>query len=361
MNVRDEFPALKHWTYLNTATYGQVPRRAVEASARHYARRDELACSDFLTWFDDVDAIRASIARLIHCEAGDIAFFPNAATPLSLLINGIDWKPGDRVLSFENEFPNHPYWGEALAERGVHFDEVPFGEWREALREETRLVMVSTVNYTTGQRAELSELPRQTLLYVDGTQSLGALRFDCSAVQPDMFSVDGYKWLLCPNGAGFAYISPATRQWLKPAVIGWRSDRRWRQVSALHQGKPEFAASAEKYEGAMLPFPVLYAMGATIDWMLELGPAAIEARVLELAAYARRQLESIGASLVPSPLPSAILAARFDGRDPADLVARLKQQRILIAARHGNLRISTHFYNNEEDVDRLIAALRQMI
>lgn len=361
MNMRGEFPALAHWTYLNTATYGQVPKRAVEASSRHYARRDELACSDFLAWFDDADAIRGSIARLIHCEASDIAFFPNAATPLSLLINGVDWKPGDRVLTCENEFPNHPYWGEVLAERGVAFDEVPFGEWRRAVTERTRLVMVSTVNYTTGQRADLASLPKGPLLYVDGTQSLGALRFDCAVVQPDMFAVDGYKWLLCPNGAGFAYISPATRRWLKPAVVGWRSDRRWREVNALHQGKPEFSQSAEKYEGAMIPFPVIYAMGASVDMMLELGPEAIEARVLELAAYTRRQLESLGASLIPSPLPSAILAARFEGCDSAALVARLKQQRILIASRHGNLRISTHFYNNEQDVDRLIAALRQML
>ncbi len=361
MNVRGEFPALERWTYLNTATYGQVPKRAVEASLRHYERRNELACSDFLTWFDDLDGIRASIARLIHCEPSDIAFFPNAATPLSLLINGIDWKPGDRVLTFENEFPNHPYWGEMLAARGVHFDEVPFGEWRAAWRPETRLMMVSTVNYTTGQRADLSALPTGTLLYVDGTQSLGALRFDCAAIKPDMFAVDGYKWLLCPNGAGFAYISPAARKWLQPAVVGWRSDRRWRQVSALHHGKPEFADSAEKYEGAMLPFPVLYAMGASVEMMLELGPEAIEARVLQLADYARGKLESLGAALVPSPLPSAILAARFEGRDAVDLVRRLERQRILIAARHGNLRISTHFYNNEQDVDRLITALRAML
>ncbi len=65
--VRHEFPALAHWTYLNTATFGQLPRRATEAVAAHFAHRDELACGDFLAWYDDADRIRAKIGRLIHC------------------------------------------------------------------------------------------------------------------------------------------------------------------------------------------------------------------------------------------------------------------------------------------------------
>ena len=66
--VRAEFPALANWTFLNTATYGQLPKRAVRATAEHFAHRDALACTDFLGWFDDADAIRQSIARLIQCE-----------------------------------------------------------------------------------------------------------------------------------------------------------------------------------------------------------------------------------------------------------------------------------------------------
>ena len=90
------------------------------------------------------------------------------------------------------------------------------------------------------------------LLYVDGTQSVGALRFDVAAVQPDMLAVDAYKWLLSPNGAAFCYVSPELRQRLEPAVIGWRSHKDWRRPERLHHGEPEFADSAEKYEGGML-------------------------------------------------------------------------------------------------------------
>ena len=75
--VRAEFPALAQWTYLNSATYGQVPRRGVEANARHFAHRDELACSDFLSFYEEAERFRTPIAQLIDAQPDDIAFIPN--------------------------------------------------------------------------------------------------------------------------------------------------------------------------------------------------------------------------------------------------------------------------------------------
>jgi selenocysteine lyase/cysteine desulfurase len=84
-----EFPALANWTFLNTATYGQLPRSAAEAMNRHLARRDELACDDYLAWFDDMNQIRESCAQLLHCVAGEIAFVLNASTGLAALALGV--------------------------------------------------------------------------------------------------------------------------------------------------------------------------------------------------------------------------------------------------------------------------------
>jgi selenocysteine lyase/cysteine desulfurase len=94
--LRAEFPALANWTYLNTATYGQMPRSAADAMSRHLARRDELACGDYLAWFDDMDAIRESCARLVHCKAPDIAFVINASTGLAALVLGFHGSPVTR-------------------------------------------------------------------------------------------------------------------------------------------------------------------------------------------------------------------------------------------------------------------------
>jgi cysteine desulfurase/selenocysteine lyase len=355
--IRAEFPALENWTWLNTATFGQVPLRTRAAVDRHFARRDETACADFLTWFDDMDEIRALIARLINCEADDIAFAMNAASALSLFLRGMDWNEGDRIVTLRDEFPNQYYCASSLADRGVEL--IKMNEIN-SLPERTRAVLVSTVNYSNGYRPDvafISQLARRTgaLLYVDGTQSVGALPFDTAAVKPHMLAVDGYKWLLCPNGATFFYVSPELRRTLQPSVMGWRSDKGWRSVDELQHGAPQTQDAAEKYEGGMLNFPSIYGAGESVRMMLEIGLDRIEQRVLELAGMTSDVLRRSGASVMHGN--THIVAAHWPDRDASALAKKLQSQRIIVAARHGNLRVSPHFYNNEADLERLRTAL----
>lgn len=363
--IRAEFPALAQWTFLNTATFGQMPRCASVAVCRHFERRDQYACADFMRWFDDVDCIRARIAEFINCRAEDIAFVQNASAGLSLLLGGLDWKTGDQIVTLEDEFPNHYYYPSHLQRSGIEFVETSFERFYDCLTPRTRLMAISTVSYTTGFRAPLEEVSeelrrRGILLYLDGTQSLGALQFDVARIRPDMLSVDAYKWLLSPNGASFLYVSPELRERLAPAVIGWRSDRNWRNHENLHHGMPQFAAEAEKYEGGMLPFALLYAMSAVIELMQSIGPERIEQRVLDLAAKTRDVLRNAGGVLLADSSPyfnSPVVTARFEGQDAAAMTRELQSRRVLVAARHGNLRVSPHFYNNEADLESLREAL----
>ncbi len=300
-----------------------------------------------------MDELRGLIAQLIRCDAQDIAFTTNAASALSLFLGGIEWQAGDLIVTLRDEFPNQYYFAASLAERGVALVEMSA---IESLPERTRAVLVSTVNYASGYRpdlARISELTRAAgaLFYVDGTQSVGALRFDVGEIKPDMLAVDGYKWLLCPNGATFFYVSPELRLRLPPSVIGWRSDRGWRSVDALHHGAPKMPDGAERYEGGMLNFPSLYGMRESVRMMLEIGPERIERRVLELAETTAEILRGSGATIVSGN--TNIVAAHWPGRD-ASLIARtMQEERIVVAARHGKLRVSPHFYNSEEDLEKL--------
>jgi cysteine desulfurase / selenocysteine lyase len=185
------------------------------------------------------------------------------------------------------------------------------------------------------------------------------LRFDAAHIQPDMLAVHGYKWLLSPNGAGFFYIAPNLRKRLQPNVVGWRSHRDWRNVDNLHHGAPELMPSAEKYEGGSVSFALLYAMEASLDLMLGIGPDVIEHRVLDLAGKARAMLRELGASVADSASP--IVAARFENRDVSALARALKEQRVLVAARRGHLRVSPHLYNNEQDLEIFERALRTLL
>ncbi len=371
--VRRQFPVLREWVYLNAATFGPVPRCAVEAAERHTCRRDERACLDFICWFDDADRVRALAARLVGAKADDVAFAPNAGAALSWLIQGIGWKPGDRVVALEDEFPNNTYFGHMLASRGAEFVEVPLpgGEFSldrfcSAIDRRTRLVLMSTVNYSTGLRPPIEDIgsflrERGVLFYLDATQSLGALRFDVSAAKAGMVAAHGYKWLLSPAGIGLAYVSPEVREWLAPSVMSWRSHRKWRCVDELHHGAPELPAGAQRYEGGLQNFHGIYALGAVLEMMLKLGPARIERRVQQLVGRTREVLRECGGEMASDRLPhydSPIVAARFPGLDVSRLARRLAQQKIAVAARHGSLRVSPHFFNNEQDLERLRKGLR---
>lgn len=358
--LRSEFPALANWTYLNTATYGQMPRSAANAMCRHLARRNESACGDFIHWFDDMDAIRESCARLLHCEGPDIAFVMNAAAGMSLLVQGLTWQSGDEVLTLADEFPNQLYVSALLERFGARLRAVAWPQFYESVNARTRLAVLSTVNYATGFRPSLEEISaflreRGTLLYVDGSQSVGALQFDIAKVRPSVLCVDAYKWMLSANGAAFLYVDPDLRRRLPSTVVGWRSDRSWRSVDSLNHGDPVFTHTSERYEGGMLPFASLYGMGAVIDLMLQIGPAEIEARVLELAAKARTILSGLGAAVNTDE--SQIVTAILPDKDAGDLARSLKERRILVSARHGRLRISPHFYNDESDLETLRSAL----
>jgi selenocysteine lyase/cysteine desulfurase len=360
-DIRSRYPGLKNWTYFNSATYGLLSENTTAAVNRHFQHRDELACADFLNWFDDIDRTRAKAAALIHAKAEDIAFALNAASPLSLLLGGIRLQPGDRIVTLTNEFPNQIYYAALLKEKGVDFVEVGWPEFFDAIAPQTRAVLMSQVSYTTGFRPPLEQIgpflkQRDILFYVDATQALGALTINVERVQPSMLAVNAYKWLLCPNGAAFFYISPELRQTLQPNIIGWRSHEDWRNVNRLYHGAPVFDESAEKYEGGMPAFPCVYAMDAALSELLEIGPEKIEHRVLGLTATLQERLHEMG-NVNVLHRHSPITAAHFPHIDPAVLVQKLRDQRILASARHGCLRVSVHFYNTEEDIDRLIAAL----
>lgn len=368
--VRSEFPALRNWTFLNTATFGQLPMRAVQAVQRHFSRRDETACGDFLSWFDDHDGLRAKIGRLVNCEPSDVAFLPTASSGLSQLLNGLDWKPGDEIVTLADEFPNQIYHPSTLQQNGVLLREAALACLKESVTDRTRVVLFSTANYVTGLRPPLAGLAdwlhsRDILLALDGTQSVGALRFDWKAAQADFLAVDAYKWMLTPNGVGFTIIAPGLRDRLRPQVVGWRSHKAWRDVAGLHHGAPEFVASAEKYEGGMLPSSLLYALEAVVDMMLELGADEIERRVLGLAERVRACVRDLGGTLLYDQAPgyyqSGIVAARFASVDSTALARALEERRVLTSARHGHLRISTHFYNNQQDIDELKSTLAGLL
>ncbi|MDZ7640314.1 MAG: aminotransferase class V-fold PLP-dependent enzyme [Bryobacterales bacterium] len=368
-SVRAEFPALAHTTWLNSATFGQVPMRAQLAISRHFERRNRLGGRDFLHWFGAADAIRQDVALLFDAKSEDVAFIPHTACALSLFVNGINWRAGDEVVTFEDEFPNQIYAAAMLEDRGVRLVRARPREWQAALSERTRLVAISQTNYSTGVEAPVSEMAatlrqRGTLFYLDGTQTAGVRRFDFGACEPDLYAVNGYKWMNSPPGSAFMLVPARTRAWLAPSTVGWRSHHDWRNVCNLHDGRPTFAEAAERYEGGMLPFMNLFAMQEAVRLVREIGVGEAEARALRLAGLVRDELRAIGAELLGDENPMAnghIVAARLPSADPGSVAREMEKDDVIVSARSGFLRVSPHYYNDEADIERFATALRKAL
>lgn len=373
-SVRALFPVLRTWTHLNSAAFGPSPSTAVEAMNDFLVARDRMASLDFLEWFDRLDRIRGKVGQLIGANASDIAFCPNASTGLSWLLRGIDWRPEDEVVALDHEFPNNLYAPALLDAKGVRFRPLPAPVGRfepdrvvDAIRPRTRLVILSSVNYSNGIRTPLESLSwelrrKGVMLCVDATQSVGVLRLDLRKIPADYLVVHGYKWLMTPPGTGFVYIPARTRRWLRPSVVSWRSHKTWRQFEQLHEGRPEPPEEAAAFEGGVQGFAQLFAMEACIDLILTCGPQAVEERVLRLAAACRRILQAHGG--VPliqaeEPCESPIVAARFPGRDSSSLKQQLFVKRVAVSVRQGGLRVSPHLFNNDDDLERMSDALKQ--
>ncbi len=373
--VRKEFPVLADWVYLNAATFGPVPKRAVFAAQRQLERRNLGPCLDFLNWYDEADLVRASAAGLIGAQAADIGFIPSAGIGLSWILNGIDWRPGDRIVGLEDEFPNNIYGPLMLERQGVEFVAAPGGDefsidhLLSAIDDRTRLVLLSLLNYSTGLKPPIAEIAAAAkkkggMVCLDATQGMGSIEVNVDSLGVDLLLCHCYKSMLSPAGAGILYVSRQAREHVRPTVFSWRSHRDWRNVDHLHHGAPALPDETAAYEGGVLNYAGIAAMGAVFDWLRELGPSQVYARVAELIEQTKYALRAAGGELIADQKPyfdSSIVTAKFPGKDASALSRALLERKVAVAARKGRLRVSPHFYNNEQDIERLQAALSEVV
>ena len=371
---------LAEWVYLNAATFGPVPKRALFAAQKQLERRNREPCLDFLGWYDEADRVRANAALLIGAQRDDIGFIPNAGAGLSWVLNGIDWRPGDQIVGLEDEFPNNLYAPMMLERRGgrpsdVEFVAAPGGDefsidhLVSLINDRTRLVLLSLVNYSTGLKPPLAVITEAVrskggMVCVDATQGLGALEVNVDSLDLDLLLCHCYKSMLSPAGAGILYASQHAREQLHPSVFSWRSHKTWRDVDQLHHGAPELPDQTAAYEGGVLNFAGIAAMGAVFEWLLELGPSQVYARVEQIVGQSKDALRKAGGELIADQKPhfdSSIVTAQFPGVNASELSKALLERKVAVAARKGRLRVSPHFYNNEHDIERLEAALAEVI
>jgi selenocysteine lyase/cysteine desulfurase len=365
---REQFPITKHRLHLNHAGVSPVSRRVVDAVQKFVNEATVVDAPAQRRWEARSEQIRTSFARLIGARADEIAFVKNTSEGLSLIAAGLDWQPGDNVIALQDEYPSNVYpwfglrrWGveTRLAQprqRCVRVDDLqPLADTR------TRSVALSFVDWSTGARTNLSAIgewcqERGILFCVDGIQGVGAVRVDVEKALVDCMAVGGHKWLLAPEGCGCLFVSRRVNERIQSVLHGWKSVVDADTYLPYHfEPRPD----AAKFEPGSPSQLGAEALGAAIDLLLEIGTERIEARLLALADRLAAGLRSRGAEIV-SPWDdgqrSGILVFRF-GDDPQSLCKALVRDGIIVRVRGGGIRVAPHFYNNENDMDRVLAAL----
>lgn len=356
---RSLFPALERWVWLNTPTVPPAARPVLEALRRVEA---EWESGDFSwqAWEMEAHATRAQFARLINAPDGSVALASFVAEAAATVAASL---PPGRVVVGEREFHSNLFPWLALRERGFEVSLVPAADGvvgtealADAVDDQTVLVAVSEVQSSNGFRVRLADLAQRcrdhgARLFVNATQSLGALRLDVESTPVDYVACHGYKWLLAPRGAAWLYVHPNRLDELRPLAPNWHSVP---DPYEDYYGEGPLAEDARKLDTSWAWFSFAGAHAA-LDLHLSLDRSAVEERCLRLAATFREEAGARGFDLVPEEAPSQIVGVRVP--HPDEVRERLKARRVLGAVRGGFLRLGFHAFNGEGDVTAALEAL----
>ena len=368
---RVEFPITGHVIHFNHAGVSPVSRRVAAAVSAFINEATVIDAAAQRRWEARNEAVRAGFARLVGARPEEIAFVKNTSEGLSLVAAGLDWRAGDNVIAVEGEYPSNVYpwfglrrWGvETRMVQPVH-GRLRVEDVQALVDERTRLVAVSFVDWNTGARTELRPIGefcrrRGIVFCVDGIQGVGAIPLDVEREHIDCLAVGGHKWLLAPEGCGCLFISQRVIDRIQSVLHGWKSVRDADLYLPYHFDPRPDAAKFEPGSPSVLG---IYALGAAIDLLLEIGADQIQRRLYELTDRLAAGLRRRGAEIV-SPWGegerSGIVVFRL-GDDPQRLWTELTRRGFVVRVRSGGIRVAPHFYNDEEDIDRLLAALDEL-
>jgi selenocysteine lyase/cysteine desulfurase len=364
---RSEFPITKNFCFLNNAAVSAPPLRVAKAVSDLMLQFANEGFVRYPDWMKTVDGTRSLFARLINADPSEVCFTANTSEALSIVAGGISWRRGDKIIVPVPDFPSNVYPWVNLERTGVEICFVRKNEGRfglsditAVLRPGTRLIAVSSTDFTTGFRCDLEELgnfcrQNDILLCVDAIQSLGAIPFDVKSCGVHFLACGGHKWLLSTMGIGALYISKEVNDLIHPIRVGWRSVENEEDFYNLEL---KLKADARRFEAGTLNLAGITALGTALEMLLEIGIERIFERISGLNDVISSELGRRNFRVVSSIEPrhrSGILS--FVPEDAGRLFRYLLKRKVLAAQRGNAVRLSPHFYNDESDIERFFEAL----
>lgn len=394
-DARRSFPGLDDKTFLDSACVSLVPRQARDA-IRAFVDLAMLCPADdaskqHIAMDESREHAAAEAARLLRADRRQIALVESTTHGLNVAANAIPFEPGDNVLVADTEYLQVAIpWAKKAEAVGIAVKPVrsragalAVEDFERAIDARTRAVCVSSVQWCSGCRVDVQTLgrlcrDRGIWFVVDAIQEMGALAIDLAEPWADFVVAGGHKWMNAPFGCGVMWLSPRALETLDPSSWGYLAleapEGGWQAYFETPDITPyrryDFPRVAKRFEiGGTSNYPGAIGLTESLKLVNALGVERVEAQVLRLATFAREALAGAGAHLVSVEDPAARSGITMFSwyRDPKRdraLLDRLLGERVFLAMRYtsgiGGLRVSTHYFNDEEDVLRMVAALKRV-
>ena len=382
--VRRAFPSLAEMTYLNVATHGLTPQPVLERYLEMITRTARYGHAIYNE--QDVPAFtraRVAVAGILGVPPHWLAFNRNATDGINYVIGSLAWQPADEAITSDQEHPavTHPFaYGDRrglFAARTFSIDPDPAITLRNLeaqITPRTRLIVCSHISSQTGIRTPGAEIcalaarlnaagrERPILTLIDGTQELGQWRVDVPAMGCDFYVTNGHKWLGGPKGSGMLVVHERAFELLTPPYMSGGIDEIGDPIEDMlgHRDAPRM------FETGTQNLAVATVLADAVAWLDNLGWDWIERREREMAGYLRGQLHGLPGVTVLTPdeweRSSAITSFAMEGLDALQIQTTLWEQRIITryVPEHNGIRIATPYFTVEEELDRLIEALRRL-
>lgn len=369
--IRALFPAVSKWVYLNSAAVAPPPLIAVEAVQRQLADVSSNGSLNYSEWVKTKGRCRSLVAEMLNVRSEQVAFLRNTSDGFAAAAAGIRWSAGDNIVSFEGEFPANFYPWRSVRDRfGVELrlcretdGRVDVEEMLGFIDSNTRLVTISAVQFASGFRADLERIGDAArrvgaLFAVDIIQAFGAMPLDLSGLGVDIAAGASHKWLCSPEGCGIFVISERALETVEPMLVGWISVEDPWDFADRGQSYKHGALALESGTG---PASLFYGLEQSLTLLRDTGLGAIRDHLNELTDSLCDHLSSRNYQLVSSRRPeekSQIVCVKHrDGIPSVKIAKDLEAKGIIVSPRGDRLRIAPHFFNNLEDIERLVEGL----
>jgi L-cysteine/cystine lyase len=378
--IRDCMPVTESNVYLNTGTCGPLSTITSETLCRGQAvelAEGRASMAGYKVLGQALVDLRAAMAQLVKASAAEIALTHHTTDGMNIIAHGLEWQPGDEIVTTDSEHPGGLLPVYVLRQRrgvvvkivNIAPDDSPdeiVTRFEAAITPRTRLLAFSHVLWNTGIRLPLEPIVamarrRHVLTLVDAAQSMGAIPLDLPASGVDFYAFPGQKWLCGLEGIGGLYVRRELLSQVSPTFAGYATIAMTGKYDLSGYFVP--AEGACRFEVGSVYRPALQAMIANLTWLDEtVGWDWIYARIAHLAEYARQALRRLpGVEVITPPGPQAgLVTFTLDGYDPARVTNKLAEEGIVLRfiQQPYALRISTGFYNTEADLERLVTALQ---